>query len=330
MNKTTWQEAPRITIIVPCYNCADILDRLVSAVIEADAIGPRQLILVDDGSQDDTAQVIRDFERDHPFIEAIYGECNRGAGVARNLGFARARGTYTLFFDADDMLHVDALAAALDLLDAHDADLAVLPYSYDRGDGSGYVAMNTHDARVWGDLMGNRDTRVCTLDAAATLLGMSNYPWNKVMRTQVYSEAGLRFGATPVNNDILGHWHAFLHADRIVLHNAVLCTHYVSPGGANLTNRSSAERLALFEALDETYSLLEAHPLFRSRFAHHYWGFAHRTILWARGRIDQAHQMELANRAQNHVARINLSDYFSISAKRDARLARDLARLMYN
>jgi glycosyltransferase involved in cell wall biosynthesis len=330
MSNVAQQAQPRITIVVPCYNCADVLSRLVTSVIEAEALGPRQLILVDDGSRDGTAEVIRGFEADHGFIEAIYEARNQGAGIARNHAFARARGTYTLFFDADDVLHADALEAALAQLDETDADLAVLPYSYDRGDGSGYVAMNNHDARVWQGLMGDEDSRVCVLDDAAGLLGMSNYPWNKVMRTDTYRRAGLRFGRTPVNNDILGHWHAFLHADRIVLLNAVLCTHHVAPDGANLTNRSSAERLALFEALDETYDLIEAHPLFRSRYAHHYWAFAHRTILWARDRIDRAHQMELAIRAQDHVARINLSDYFSISAKRDPRLARDLARLLYN
>ena len=44
------------------------------------------------------------------------------------------------------------------------------------------------------------------------LLGFSNYPWNKVVRTDHYRHTGLRYGSTPVHNDILGHWLTLLDA----------------------------------------------------------------------------------------------------------------------
>jgi glycosyltransferase involved in cell wall biosynthesis len=319
-----------VTIVVPCYDAEDTLPALVETVAESVLAGSCQLVLVDDGSSDATADVIREVERRHDFVEGLLQPGNAGAGVARNAGFERARGAYILFFDADDVLHVEALESALDEMELERADLALLPYLYDRGDGGGYTAMNHYDTEVWGRVIGKRRKVAGELTGMPQLLGMSNYPWNKVLRTSVYREAGLRFGATPVHNDILGHWHSFLHAGRILLLNTVICTHRISPNGQHLTTRRSRDRLTLFDALDETYTLLEAHPAFRARYAHHYWAFVVRVAQWAEARIAREHRQEFAARVQDHVSRIDLADYFSTSLKRSPTLARQLSKLLMN
>ncbi len=81
--------------------------------------------------------------------------------------------------------------------------------------------------------------RVASLDEVPRLLGFSNYPWNKVVRTARYRRVGLTFGKTPVHNDILGHWQMLLGADSLVLVDDPLCTHVVTEDGKNLTNESS-------------------------------------------------------------------------------------------
>ena len=54
------------------------------------------------------------------------------------------------------------------------------------------------------------------LDEVPQLLGFTNYPWNKVIRTDHYHRTGLRFGATQVHNDILGHWLTLVDADQVL------------------------------------------------------------------------------------------------------------------
>lgn len=329
MSRTSYGAvSPRVTIVVPCHNVADVVDELIETVAASNLASDVQMVLVDDGSTDTTADVIREAGTTHKFVESIILPENAGAGVARNAGFAQAAAPYALFFDADDTLHPEALAHALDEMELQQADLAVLPYSYDRGDG--YVAMNKYDADVWARLVGSQPRLVGELADMPRLLGMSNYPWNKVLRTDTYAKGKLRFGTTPVHNDVLGHWCAFIHAQRIVLLNEVICTHRIHANRQQLTTRRSRDRLTLFDALDETYAAIETYPAFRARYAHHYWAFVVRVVKWAEARITPEHRQSFVSRVQDHVSRIDLADYFSMSVKRSPHTVRELTKMLMN
>ncbi|WP_213829237.1 glycosyltransferase family 2 protein, partial [Escherichia coli] len=86
---------------------------------------------------------------DRPEVVLEQLPTNLGAGLARNRGFARASGRYTLFFDADDEIHADALTTAVRALDDTGVDVAVLPYRYRRGGSSAFEGMNVFDAAAW-------------------------------------------------------------------------------------------------------------------------------------------------------------------------------------
>lgn len=88
---------PSVSVIVPCYNGADTVGRLVDALLEQDE--PAELIFVDDGSADDTAARLR--ERVGGRARVIEHEANRGRAAARNTGIAAATGEVLLFLDMD-------------------------------------------------------------------------------------------------------------------------------------------------------------------------------------------------------------------------------------
>jgi glycosyltransferase involved in cell wall biosynthesis len=120
---------------------------------------------------------------------------NRGAGVARNRGFERASGRYTLFFDADDEIHPATLTTAIRALDDTGADVAMMPYRYRRDRSLQVDAMNSFDAVVWAKYA-TASRRATRLSEVPKLLGFSNYPWNKLVRTDHYRRTGLRYGST--------------------------------------------------------------------------------------------------------------------------------------
>lgn len=98
-------KSPRFSIIVPAYNAADYVCQTIESVVcqtETDW----ELIVIDDGSTDPTAQVVKEFN-DHRI--AVIRQENRGVSAARNAGFVQSRGEYVLFLDADDILFPDAL-----------------------------------------------------------------------------------------------------------------------------------------------------------------------------------------------------------------------------
>jgi GT2 family glycosyltransferase len=94
-----------ISTIIPCYNHAALLARAVeSAAARADDL-QREIIIVDDGSTDDTPRVCAELVRRHPQVRAIR-QVNGGLSSARNTGIRAASGAFLHFLDADD--YVDA------------------------------------------------------------------------------------------------------------------------------------------------------------------------------------------------------------------------------
>jgi glycosyltransferase involved in cell wall biosynthesis len=299
------------------HDAGATIARLVDSFLAVDDLR-LEVILVDDASTDDSVAQVGALAS--PSVSVHRLTTNRGAGVARNHGFERATGRYSLFFDADDEIHASTLAPAVRSLDDTGASVAVLPYRYRRGGADGFDGMNSFDAAVWGRYA-TAPRRVARLGDVPRLLGFSNYPWNKIIRTEHYRHTGLRFGGTPVHNDILGHWLTLLDAHTIVLVDQPLCTHVVYEGGRNLTNRKSRVRLSLVDALDETYSAIEARPDKRNRFSHHYWDFVLRVAGWAAARMTPDVIDEFNLRLQQHLLRMDLADFTRIRLRRDPALA---------
>jgi len=307
---------PDLSVIIPMHNASATVTSVVESFLAIDAAAI-DLVVVDDASTDDSVERVAALDRPEVMVERF--ETNRGAGVARNHGFARARGRYTLFFDADDEIHPEALTSAIGALDDTGADVVMMPYRYRRGQFAQSDAMNSYDVATWGRYA-TSPRRVTSLGDVPRLLGFSNYPWNKLIRTDHYQHTGLQYGSTPVHNDILGHWLTLLDAHRILLLDQPLCTHIVNEGGRNLTNRESRARLTLVDALDETYSALEARPEKRNRYSHHYWDFVLRVTGWATARLTPDALDEFNLRLQQHMLRMDLGDFTRMRLRRDPSL----------
>jgi glycosyltransferase involved in cell wall biosynthesis len=313
---------PDVSVIIPMHNASATIERLVSSILAVEPIAV-EVVVVDDASSDDSVERVLALARPEVLVELF--STNHGAGVARNRGFARATGRYALFFDADDEIHGASLVAAVGGLDDTSANVAVMPYRYRRGQSSEFEGMNAFDGAAWARYATSL-RRLTTLGEVPQLLGFSSYPWNKVLRTDHYRGTGLRFGATPVHNDILGHWLTLLDSETILLLDQPLCTHIVNEGARNLTNRESRARLSLVEALDETYTELERRPDKRNRYSHHYWDFVLRVGGWANTRLTPDVVDEFNLRLQHHLLRIDLSDFTRMRMRRDSALASRIIR----
>ncbi|MGN6113739.1 MAG: glycosyltransferase family 2 protein [Luteimonas sp.] len=99
-----------VSVIIPAYNYAHFLDACLASVFRQDV--PLEVIVVDDGSTDDTAAVVG---RHGGKVKYIRQE-NAGPTAARNNGLQASTGDYVQFLDADDLLGEDALAARIDAL----------------------------------------------------------------------------------------------------------------------------------------------------------------------------------------------------------------------
>lgn len=110
---------PLISIIIPSYNYAHFLARSLLSVIKQ-ANDRIEVLLIDDGSTDETESVVQDIIQQFPelAIDYVFQE-NAGAATARNKGIELSRGEYILFLDADDALVDDCFANLIPDLEAN-------------------------------------------------------------------------------------------------------------------------------------------------------------------------------------------------------------------
>ncbi len=93
------------TFIIAAYNCGEYLGEAIDSVLSQkgyDIVGNVQVIVVDDGSTDDTAAICERYARKYPQTVACIHQSNQGAAAARLAGLENARGAYVNFLDADD------------------------------------------------------------------------------------------------------------------------------------------------------------------------------------------------------------------------------------
>lgn len=318
---------PDLSVVVPVFNAAAHLEALVGSLLDIQGVSV-EIILVDDASSDASAETMRRLAAQHAAVVTLFHKTNQGAGVARNNGFAVVRGTYTLFFDADDHINADVVAPTLKLLDDTGCDLAMFSYRYERAANAAHIAMNLNDENIWNAYVGSAPYVRGLLSDYPRLLGFTNYPWNKIIRTETYKASGLKYGGTKVNNDILGHWHSLLFAGKLLMVNSVICTHVVHVDGGNLTNQHSEVRLQLLDALNETYDLLCSNPVLRQRYTHHYWDLVIRTAGWARQRIAPEFAESFKHGLRDLVARIDLGDFGVMKLRRSPALAQSLSKIL--
>lgn len=317
-----------LSVIVPIYNAGVHLERLVHDVFALGRQGLNcQMICVDDGSTDNGPTILRDLIPNYPGLTLITNGDGRGAGRARNAGWLHARGRYSLFFDADDLLHGNIISDVVRSIDCDpQIDLAFCAYRYERDETASFTEMSYGDRRIMDRLLAGRNIAIGSIAEMFPLLNFTNYPWNKILRTAHYQKMGMRFGRTIVNNDILGHWHGLLLARRIMLQDAVLCTHIVHPTGNNLTNVLGADRLALFDALEETYDFLEARPSLRHSFGHYFWDLTQRLADEIQPRLNSTLQHEFQILHARLLERLDLNDLSRMRAGQAPALATSLVR----
>jgi glycosyltransferase involved in cell wall biosynthesis len=154
---------PLVSVILPVYNRAHTLERAILSVQLQGDETPWEIVAVDDGSSDGSAELLESFH--DPRIRVLRHPVNLGAGAARNTAIQHARGEYLAFLDSDDEWLRGKLAAQLrELREVGGADLCTTGYEL-RGSDSTQIVTNA-DVTDWE---GRLHTE-CTLGNGSTLM----------------------------------------------------------------------------------------------------------------------------------------------------------------
>lgn len=113
-----------VSTIIPVYNRPDLLPQAVQSVLEQ-SHRPIEIIIVNDGSTDNTAAVCEQLRQQQPQLIRLHHQRNGGPGVARQSGLAMAWGAFVQFLDSDDLLLPDKFSCQVEALHSHpEAEIA--------------------------------------------------------------------------------------------------------------------------------------------------------------------------------------------------------------
>ncbi len=171
-----------ISIIIPIYNVREWLPRSVDAILANDTVGC-EVLLVDDGSSDGSAELCDSYCAAHPELIRTIHQKNAGPGAARNAGIAAAKGAWFLFVDSDDRLAPNALTRLREVIAAEDAD--VISFQFYKESVSG---------ESWEEWSGpiQAETRFALSEQPSFLLTQPSC-WLRLWKRSVFEDNGIRF-----------------------------------------------------------------------------------------------------------------------------------------
>lgn len=109
---------PLVSVIIPVYNAAPFLVETLDSIM-ASTYRPIEVVMVDDGSKDDSLSIAQAYCQTHPECRVL-SQPNRGVSAARNTAIANAQGTYILPVDADDKIANTFIEKAVEIIRAND------------------------------------------------------------------------------------------------------------------------------------------------------------------------------------------------------------------
>ncbi|MBO5631197.1 MAG: glycosyltransferase [Aeriscardovia sp.] len=115
------KDKPLVSILSPCYNVEMFLPQCLDSIVNQTYTN-LQIVLIDDGSKDNTWRVLQDYASRDSHIE-IYHQENQGVASTRNNLLDKVKGDYVLFVDSDDWIETDMVESLLKLTIKHDADI---------------------------------------------------------------------------------------------------------------------------------------------------------------------------------------------------------------
>lgn len=201
---------PIISVIIPCYNGEDSINKTIKSVINQ-SIGFENLeiIIIDDCSNDNTKAIITEYSKNYENIIGIFLDKNNGSpGIPRNIGIENAKGEYLMFLDSDDVFRNDICKHLYDVAILEDVDCVGCRYSINN-------KINKNFLDNYGD-----EIKLNSIDEFPEVMYTpANLTiWNKIYKKSFIKSNNIKFIKT-WNEDLYFSINVFLKADGLVLLN---------------------------------------------------------------------------------------------------------------
>lgn len=141
---------PLVSIIIPIFNREKIVGKTLQSIFDNN-YRPIELILIDDGSTDNSLNALNTFmqqKKSDNFIIKVFSQENKGAPAARNLGYSNSEGEYIQFLDSDDFISEDKFIYQLDLIMRENADFALCDFEMKYVDEGDRIQYHSNEKKI--------------------------------------------------------------------------------------------------------------------------------------------------------------------------------------
>lgn len=239
----------KISIVVPVYNAEAFVSRAIDNLLGQEV--EKEIILVNDGSKDNSLSILRDYESRYDCIRVI-DQPNSGVSVARNAGIDAAIGDFLVFVDSDDLLEEGTLARAISHF-ADNIDAVVYSYkhvncNYELIKAIEYLPTGEYSIQEWASDLG-RLIQTHLISCIGT----------KIYRTSILNEHHIRFNTDlSIYEDLIFGFSYLTQTSRLYYINDPLYL-YVHLGNGSLFSRNHPDReIAIEENLKSIRGFLKS------------------------------------------------------------------------
>lgn len=165
-----------LSIVVPVYNYVDIIESNIDSILNQKTEYNYQLIIVDDGSTDGAADVLKKYA-DNPNVKLIFQK-NAGIGAARNTGINNADGKYLMFVDCDDIVHDDIVETLMNKAYSENYDMVMCAHNLSK-ERNGAIYEIVPNVYPKYNLIGYKN--------GDEIMNLAGLPWCKVYKREIWN-----------------------------------------------------------------------------------------------------------------------------------------------
>lgn len=203
-----------ISVIVPAYNLAHCIADCIKS-IEKQTYPNFEIIIIDDGSTDNTKNVCEELVKKHSNIRLI-SQQNQGISAVRNLGIRESRGEYLAFIDGDDQIKETFLINLYQALIKDSSDIAVCGYEEIRENSR---IKFTPSAQIL-------DSKSALINYFIKQQDLDILIWNKLYKKSLFQDFNIQYPVGQVHEDNLTTYKLFARAQKISYLNSVEYYYY--------------------------------------------------------------------------------------------------------
>ena len=236
----------KVSIVVPIYNVEKYINRCIDSILNQ-TYKNLQIILVDDGSEDNCGDIIDEYAKSDSRIEIIHKQ-NGGLSDARNFGVERITGDFTLFVDSDDWLETNMIETMMNNMNKYNADIvqAAFYYAYDE-----YLL---YDNRYYSEtnepVVLNNDKLMHELVINERV---KNFAWGKLYKTSIIKDIPFKKGV--LFEDVFWAHHVMAKVNKyVIIHNPL---YYYLQREDSIVSNYSVRNLDILNGLKERHKFIE-------------------------------------------------------------------------